>query len=97
MRTKAIALVCLGAVVFTMLAVPAAASPEKSNRPPVDGGYVLCHGNTLISELGIRFRHSGFPGSPTVFHVLPAEAGRSLGEELLEAITPTTRPSKRTG
>lgn len=93
---KTLALVCLIGVSCLVFATPATASSRIAARPPVDGGYIRCSGNTLISEVGIKFRHNGYPDRPTVFHVVPAEAGRSFGEELLEAITPTTRPSKRT-
>ena len=93
---KALVLVCLIGVSCLTMSVSASASPALVTRPSVDGDYIQCPGDSLISELGIRFHHSTFPGNPTVFYVVPSEAGRSFGEEFLEAITPTTKPSKRT-
>ncbi len=93
---KALVLVCVIGVSCIIMSVSAAASSMSDTRSPVDGGYIQCPDDSLISELGIKFQHSSFPGKPTVFHIVPSEVGRSFGKELLEAITPTTKPSTRT-
>lgn len=93
---KSLTLLLLAGLMFSAIATPAGASTATTALPPVDGGYVRCPDNSLISELGVRFQHPAYPGNPTVLHVLPSISGRSLGEELLEAITPSTRPSNRT-
>lgn len=95
---KLVALICAAATITIVLAMPASADSHE-RRPPADGGYFSCPDGALIAEVGIRYRHRIFPGTPTVFHVVPSNSGRSFLREIWDSATEganSLKPSWRT-
>lgn len=81
---KTLMLICATAAVAVALAVPT----EATNRPPVDGQYYQCPGNSLIVEMGVDLRstYPGLVGEFTIFHLIPESAGQSIWEDLRDSV-----------
>ena len=75
---KVLVILCMIAITSIAFAVPSAAQSDRvsdGERPPADGGYHPCPSGELLSEMGIRFAHTAYAGSPTVFQIIPTDSG----------------------
>ena len=91
---KTLVMIFATAAVGIALAVPTGAT----DRPPVDGQYYQCPGNSLILEMGVDLRstYPGLVGEFTIFHLIPKSVGQSLWEDVWD-FAETLKPDWETG